>query len=543
MAGNRKNRFPMEAAAVQGKCFSGVILLLAIFFAVFFFMTGETFAGTSAASQNKPVLRAMILDGGKGDQDLGADNDGAMLYDRLIHNELSGCHIAKENIHPFAYNNVSSPITREELNRQIMCSLGEAKDTDLSIFYYSGHSKWDGKSASEYGISLGGKDQYYQWKELTDFLASHVKGNVVIIMDACFSAYIQQNGVSSLRPEDQERFSVLTSCASDEFSSVRTAAWSVVHGKLNYGCFSFYLGKGLGFFDDRLYADANGDNKVTLKELYEYTKKQVDGDAARSSGMTVCAVSRHGNQVLFEYVPVLKISPRKLTLQEKKSAYLSVTKKSVGNKLKWKSGNKKVLKVSAKGKITGIKPGKSIVTVSANGKTASCTVTVLSKKSAAARAERRNVTKLAKRFTNTSGLEFLNRGKGKSRTLDFNRKSDRRRALKGICGEASSAYYDKNGKIEAAYVQNCSSRIFGKKTPGGSYTVGEWGASRPVLDSFQIKKRGGGYIVKARVYWKDDLGRKNSVGSMTLWTKKNKKAFYGFYASRLQLKWRADKEK
>lgn len=66
---------------------------------------------------------------------------------------------------------------------------------------------------------LGGIDVYYRWADLASYLADNVKGEIVVIMDSCFSGYFEKNGIESLKEVDKKRFSVLSSCSSEEEST------------------------------------------------------------------------------------------------------------------------------------------------------------------------------------------------------------------------------------------------------------------------------------------------------------------------------------
>ncbi|MDR0519509.1 MAG: Ig-like domain-containing protein, partial [Clostridiales Family XIII bacterium] len=81
--------------------------------------------------------------------------------------------------------------------------------------------------------------------------------------------------------------------------------------------------------------------------------------------------------------PVTKVKLNKKTLTLKKGAKYTlkatVTPKNATNKkLKWTSSNKKVVKVSSKGKVTALKKGTAIITVKThNGKTYKCKIRVI----------------------------------------------------------------------------------------------------------------------------------------------------------------------
>lgn len=74
----------------------------------------------------------------------------------------------------------------------------------------------------------------------------------------------------------------------------------------------------------------------------------------------------------------MKLNKKKATIYVGKALTLKV--KGVKKKIKWKSSNKKIAKVTKKGKVTGIKAGKSIITAKIGKKFLKCRVTVKKKR-------------------------------------------------------------------------------------------------------------------------------------------------------------------
>jgi len=164
------------------------------------------------------TFHAMILNGVSGGLNDACDNDAAMMYARLCDNEISNSIVNRNNIHPFSYNNDSSSTSVSDVNRMINQSFKETDD-DISLFYYTGHSTWDGNSAENYGITLG--NGYYRWADLSNYLSKNIRGKIVVIMDSCFSGNFINNGLNALTSKDRERFSVITSCSSVQESSLK----------------------------------------------------------------------------------------------------------------------------------------------------------------------------------------------------------------------------------------------------------------------------------------------------------------------------------
>lgn len=69
----------------------------------------------------------------------------------------------------------------------------------------------------------------------------------------------------------------------------------------------------------------------------------------------------------------VKLNKKKATILVSKSVQLKI---QGGKKIKWSTSNKKVAKVSKKGKVTGIRPGKAIIKAKVKNRTFKCKITV-----------------------------------------------------------------------------------------------------------------------------------------------------------------------
>ena len=242
------------------------------------------------------TLHALIINGIEGEAGYGCDNDAALMYDRIYKNKLSDCVIQDTNIHQFSYNNDSKPVSVNDINSKISDSFANTDDDDLSLFYYTGHSTWNGKSAEEYGITLG--KEFYKWDKLAKYLVDNIKGDIVIIMDSCFAENFITTGMEELSEYERNRISVLTSCGEREKSRVKVF-YNVFYHFLQYGTFTYYIGEALGFVDDNLKADVDGDNRVSLIELYNFVNSKVDKET--NGKMNVKLYTNNKDMNLFEY--------------------------------------------------------------------------------------------------------------------------------------------------------------------------------------------------------------------------------------------------
>ena len=247
------------------------------------------------------TVHALVINGLHNDSAWGCDNDTALMYTRLCDNMLSDYSVSSNNVHTFSYNADSDPKKIDDINNWIDYSFKNADDNDLSFFYYSGHGTWNGRdSAAEYGLTLG--DSYYRWGNLAKYLSEHVRGKIVVIMDACFSNNFISVGLNTLSAAEKKRFTVIASCGDlEESSNKNPCVLKRIH-RVYYGCFTYHLGDGIGFFDNKLKADTNGDKKITVQELYNYTRQKVYSDTVNSENpMNVNYFSETPNMVLFEY--------------------------------------------------------------------------------------------------------------------------------------------------------------------------------------------------------------------------------------------------
>ena len=78
--------------------------------------------------------------------------------------------------------------------------------------------------------------------------------------------------------------------------------------------------------------------------------------------------------------PVITLNKKSLYIRKGKKSSIKATVKWSKEKVKWKSSNKKIVKINSSGKITALKKGTATITAYVNGASAKCRVTVLSKK-------------------------------------------------------------------------------------------------------------------------------------------------------------------
>lgn len=153
-----------------------------------------------------------------------------------------------------------------------------ADEDDVTVFFYSGHGY------DKTGALVGSDRARVEVSQVRAYL-DRVPGTVILMLDSCFSGQYA-TGKSAVAPEDFNRkvidafaggatvkaadggkYKVLTACAADQES------WC---GSF-YSFFSYLAAQGLGcqwpqYTQGKLLADENGNQAVTLDELYRYAQ-------------------------------------------------------------------------------------------------------------------------------------------------------------------------------------------------------------------------------------------------------------------------------
>jgi hypothetical protein len=164
--------------------------------------------------------------------------------------------------------------TRKDIDRAFMTvkaaierDKGKAKRTEF-LFYYSGHS-------NEKEFLLG--KESYSYDDLKDKLDTVPTDVHVVMLDSCYSGnFVREKGGSRQKPFLMDDSTVVKGHAYLSSSSEREASQESDKIKASY--FTQALVTGL-----RGAADASGDNKVSLNELYHYAFNQTLEQTEQSS--------------------------------------------------------------------------------------------------------------------------------------------------------------------------------------------------------------------------------------------------------------------
>ena len=167
---------------------------------------------------------------------------------------------------------VDDAATKAMVLHSLRSVFSKAKENDLAIFFFSGH----GLKGSFLPTDYDGDEIRIYHSEINKILAECPAKNKLVIADACHSgSYMAAKGVKNNHPtkENMEHYFnelskaqpgivyLLSSQADEESLEVST---------LHNSVFTYFLLRGL-----KGEANANGDNIVTIKELFDYVHLNV----------------------------------------------------------------------------------------------------------------------------------------------------------------------------------------------------------------------------------------------------------------------------
>ena len=178
---------------------------------------------------------------------------------------------------------MNTDLTKKEISSKIQSFFENTDDDDVSYIFINAHGGSDGCIALP-------TDGYLYGSDVRTLLDKYVRGEVVFIIESCHAGNIigrslaedsfAENFISNFKAVESdsrraelaaERFHVLCSSKMTELS------WTWTN---SIGFASKYWSLGLGWdglakVSGDLLADANGDSKVTLQELYAYSEPQI----------------------------------------------------------------------------------------------------------------------------------------------------------------------------------------------------------------------------------------------------------------------------
>lgn len=221
----------------------------------------------SAKSKKKVVRRALLVAETSSPQIL-TDNTNA-IRTMLLKQNFSGKKISIK-----VYNNKS----KKQITKKIKSTFKKTKKNDVSYLYLAAHGSKTGK------IWLGKNgNTFFTPAELRKVCDKYIKGTVVILMSSCYSgnfvgdSFISEfvsaksgkKSVKKAKAQAKKKYRILCSAANNEVSYTYGISWAT----------EFWAKAGgwdpIKNTNTTLMADANIDKKVTLNELYQYSRNEI----------------------------------------------------------------------------------------------------------------------------------------------------------------------------------------------------------------------------------------------------------------------------
>jgi hypothetical protein len=170
--------------------------------------------------------------------------------------------------------------SRDNILKVMREVFAKAKENDQVIFYFSGHGGEGAFAPYDFDPYTGGQLLYH--RDVKAVFKSCIAKNKLCIADACHSGSIREKGgpapkdlelakpaqatlqtyYKALETQEEEYIAVLMSSRTDESS--------IESGAMAQSIFTYYLVNGLEGA-----ANANGDQVITITELFAYLQKQV----------------------------------------------------------------------------------------------------------------------------------------------------------------------------------------------------------------------------------------------------------------------------
>lgn len=178
-------------------------------------------------------------------------------------------------------------LTASEIQSAIASSFADARECDVSLFYFSGHGTSSGQLVG-LGNSVVSPGALRNWLD-------KIPGTKIVIIDCCYSGRMIGKSEGSASPSAftsafissfsyfnkasnlaNNGYVVMTACSMTETST------SLSDGIISFGAFTYGVCYGSGYEEwDQQYmgympADKNGDGSITLGESYATTVERVD---------------------------------------------------------------------------------------------------------------------------------------------------------------------------------------------------------------------------------------------------------------------------
>lgn len=215
-----------------------------------------------------------------------------------MENSLNNNYFGEEN-NPFSKIDIRPDLTKSDMVKAIRETFSDAKEEDISYFYYSGHGMFNEYNNTSYllGVDNLGLSVHELERELRN-----VPGKVVIILDSCNSGgFINKGRLAQSKSLERKpknlvdhteeyndsildtfskkrsrsyllgsKYKVITAASKREFSY----EIDYIDGWGWGGEFTRAYVTGNGY-NNKFLADSNDDSDITLNEIYNFTKNKV----------------------------------------------------------------------------------------------------------------------------------------------------------------------------------------------------------------------------------------------------------------------------
>lgn len=225
------------------------------------------------------------------------------LYARDLRGPKNGVKAMAATLSKYHYSTTRKyNLTKSQILSAISSTFRGADSDDVSLFFYNGHGAID--DSKRMGYLAGVDSSGLSMTELASALKK-IPGKVIVILDSCYSGNgIAKKGGPEFSPEAFNQSAVDAFAAAD--SAVSDGGVMEKNGELRNGKFlvlasgskdevtydveingiwggaftrNFVQGAGCSFpggsYTGRIPCDSNNDKKVSLKEMYTYTRRNV----------------------------------------------------------------------------------------------------------------------------------------------------------------------------------------------------------------------------------------------------------------------------
>lgn len=244
----------------KGRTKGEAVHLWGLFLCVFFL----SLIISSGRAEAKGRLRALFVSG-----EASFSYDAKYMAQALLESKSTTFHVSRSDV-TVTVGTAGNTISK--LNARIDKAFGKSREGDLNFFFFTGHGYLAGNSNhfslnEVKGPVIAPENRtIYPYGKLARKLASY-KGQMLVVMDSCFSQAFYLKGVRKLPKKAQKKFTLMLSSRWSEKSYA-----SVLAGGAYISIFTYYFLDAVGFW--ATYGDVNcdmdGDRYASLREIASY---------------------------------------------------------------------------------------------------------------------------------------------------------------------------------------------------------------------------------------------------------------------------------